>query len=549
MYVQRSILLLFLFILLLNSQPVIAQESSQKYWVYLTDKNLTNKSQIHLSDRSLERRSNQGIPLRDNDHSVSSDYIRLIRMHGVKVVNVSRWFNAVSVVVENDTQLQALRGLRFVDRVAPVKVYRYVNQDKENSVTSSAKVALTDYGSAFNQVDMISVDELHALGFSGKGMIIGVMDAGFDNADSLSVFDSLFSSGRVLGTWDFVSANDSVFDDDKHGTHVLSLMAANKPGELVGTAPDASYWLFRTEDVGSELVIEEDNWVAAAEFADSVGVDVLNTSLGYTDFDSADVDKNHTYADMDGNTTIITRAADMAASKGMLVVNSAGNSGSKPWFYVEAPADGDSVLAVGAVNSSGNIVSFSSRGPSFDGRVKPNVCAQGQGTFVANNIEGVFPGSGTSFSSPLIAGAAACLWQAFPQLNNMDIFDAIQKSAHLYNTPDNSYGFGIPNFLLAYNLLMNKTTSLTDNDSVLLWPNPFTDQFRVFLPMDTNQTATINVYNVLGQSIYSETQDNSFEIYKKTALFYFNKSGLAPGLYIIELETGGNRYVLKAVRQ
>ncbi len=259
---------------------------------------------------------------------------------------------------------------------------------------------------------------------------------------------------------------------------VLSTMAGNVPGLLVGTAPGASYWLLRSEDAGSEYVVEEDNWIAAAEYADSVGADVINSSLGYTDYD--DNNQSYTYADMDGNTARVTRGADIAASKGILVVNSAGNSGNNFWRYIGAPADADSIITVGAVNSLGIIASFSSLGPTSDGRVKPTVCGQGEGTYVVSSADGVYPGNGTSFSSPVMAGAVTCLWQANPSFNNMELIDAIKRSASRYSSPDSLYGYGIPNMAVAHMVLSGQELPTSDNENFMMAnPNPFTEEIDV----------------------------------------------------------------------
>ncbi len=305
---------------------------------------------------------------------------------------------------------------------------------------------------------MLNGIALHDMGYDGTGMTIAVLDAGFLHADTLRVFDSLWMNGQILGTKDFVSPQSpDIFGAHYHGAMVLSTMGGNWPGKMVGTAPHAHYWLLRSEDGGSEYLIEELNWVSAAEFADSVGADVINSSLGYTTFDNPS--QNHTYADMDGNTTPITIGADMAVSKGMIVVNSAGNDGGSSWQYIDAPADGDSVFSIGAVTASGNYASFSSTGPTYDGRIKPNVVAQGSGSTIINPYNGlVSTGSGTSFSSPITAGMVACLWSAHPNKRTTQIMDAIQQSGSLAGNPNNQLGWGIPDYLAAHNLLSQPVT-------------------------------------------------------------------------------------------
>jgi hypothetical protein len=300
---------------------------------------------------------------------------------------------------------------------------------------------------------MLNGIALHDLGYDGMGMTIAVLDAGFTNTNTIPAFSYLWNNNRILGYKDFVSPQaPNLFSSHTHGTSVLSTMGAYLPGDMVGTAPQASYWLLRSEDGATEYLVEELNWVSAAEFADSVGADIINSSLGYTTFDNPAQD--HTYQDMNGNTTPVTIGADKAVSKGMIVVNSAGNSGGSSWQYIGAPADGDSVFSIGAVNSIGAYVSFSSTGPTSDGRTKPDVVAQGSGTTIINAGTGnVSTGSGTSFSSPVTAGMVSCLWQAHPNRRNTEILEAIRQSGSLAGNPDQQLGWGIPNYLTAHNLL------------------------------------------------------------------------------------------------
>ena len=259
---------------------------------------------------------------------------------------------------------------------------------------------------------MLKGDILHNRDLKGKGKLIAILDAGFSRVDEMIAFEELFAENRILGTKDFVQRNNNVFDEHTHGMMVLSTMGAENKGQIIGTSPEASFWLLRTEDVDSENLIEEYNWLCAAEFADSVGADIINSSLGYTTFD--DAGQNHTYTDMDGRTAPVSIAATIAAQKGMIVVNSAGNSGSGSWHFIGAPADADSILSVGAVDENADFAWFSSYGPSFDGRVKPTVVAQGRNTIVATSNNGTLTGNGTSFSSPIVAGLSACLWEAHP---------------------------------------------------------------------------------------------------------------------------------------
>jgi subtilisin family serine protease len=336
-----------------------------------------------------------------------------------------------------------------------------------------------------------------------------------------------------------------VFDASSHGMKVLSVMGANIPGELIGTAPKASYWLLRSEQTASEYSIEEDHWVAAAEFADSVGADIINTSLGYFEFDDSVL--NYTYEDMDGNSTFITKAADMAASKGMLVVVSAGNQGDDPWKYITAPADGDSVLTVGSVNQYAEYSYFSSIGPTFDGRIKPNIAAMGYQTAIQGIDGAITVSNGTSFSAPLISGLAACLWQHFPNLNNMEILRKIEESAHKYSSPDYFVGYGIPDFEKAANLTQTNVTALSENTLLNIFPNPFHDNItiEINIPKDI-QKIQIELLNITGQkmkqlNIYGPTQD-------KSTLILNNLNELPSGIYLVKIKMGNQTLSKKIIK-
>jgi serine protease AprX len=496
---------------------------NRKYWVQLTDKvgtpfSLSNP-EAFLSTRAIDRRSKQGIVYKENDLPLNPTYVAQIQSIGARVINQSKWFNAVTIELTDSTLLPIIEALPFVARtnkVARVKQKTAADQFiadlmkmQEQYEADAAKKQLlaqgTDafYGNGDQQIKMLNGDKLHQMGFQGKGIQIAVLDAGFYRVDQIAFFDSLRSSGRLLGTRDFVQGGTAVFEDNSHGLSVLSTMAGNIPGVFVGTAPKASYWLLRTEDADSENLIEEDNWVRGAEFADSVGADVINSSLGYTVFD--DSTANHTYFQLDGKSARITIGADIAASKGMLIVNSAGNSGADPWKYIGFPADGDSVLSIGAVDVNRNYASFSSQGPTPDGRIKPNVTAMGQQPYVITS--GGTPGksNGTSFSSPILAGMSACLWQAHPEASAMEVFKAIEQSADQYDAPDAKKGFGIPDFLKAHAILSQLTLDRAVQDSVVnVYPNPFIDGVTVEFYSTSEQDIQVKIFKLSGKQIAEE---------------------------------------------
>ncbi len=379
------------------------------------------------------------------------------------------------------------------------------------------------------------------MGYRGRGMVIAILDGGFEYVDVHPAFDSLWQNDQILGTKDFVHPGGSVFNESSHGTAVLSTIGANVPGQMIGTAPKASFWLLRTEYVYSENVIEEYNWVSAAEYADSVGVDVINSSLGYIDFDLPQWD--HSYEDMDGSTNVVTIGADIAASKGILVVNSAGNSGSSWTFpYIGAPADGFDVFSIGAVDGSGNRASFSSVGPTYDGRIKPDIMAMGQGTAVASGTSSFGTSSGTSFSSPVIAGMSTCLWQANPTYTNLEIKEAIKQSGDNVFAPDEYYGYGIPDYELANSVLTNLSSKLSNGTQFLkLSPNPFTDAVNIKLLMDTVLQA--EVFDLAGRKIAS-TELNRNNINRLSAIL----TQLDPGFYVLNVSSKSDYQSIKIIK-
>jgi serine protease AprX len=429
--------------------------------------------------------------------------------------------------VDNKFELEMLKG----------------NNEPLNSI---GRTASFNYGSSFDQISMLNGHIMHDNGYTGDGLVIAVLDAGFLHTNTMVAFDSLRNSNKILSTFDFVDPGSSVYDDAAHGSMVLSVMASNVPGEIIGAAPHASYHLLRSEDTGTETLIEEYNWASAAEYADSAGVDIINSSLGYTEFD--DPAQNHTYADLDGNTTPITIAADWAASKGMIVVNSAGNNGTSSWFRISAPADADSILGVGAVDVLSVYADFSGKGPSYDGRVKPDVSAMGSQTIVADpwTGSGTFPGNGTSFSAPLIAGFAACLWQCNPNKNNIQIINALKQSSSQYNNPDSLVGHGIPDVPLACLILGGIDPGITElGDQLIVEGNPFTGFLSFSVYTNNNQDAIIRLVDALGKVIIEKN-----EVLKGISLnkFEYNTT-LATGVYTLEVITENSHLSSKVVRQ
>ena len=421
----------------------------------------------YLSQRALDRRARYNISIDSMDLPVTARYIDSLRLSGtVTILNSSKWLNQVAIQTTDAAALTKINNFPFVisaDSIAARLIVNPVNKQMDASNgnitgTNNSMINTTgyyNYGKSNGQVKIHNGDFLHNHGFHGEGMQMAVIDAGFYHYLSLPTFDSIRTNNQILGTWDFVANEMSVNEDYYHGMQCLSTIAANMPGTFVGTAPKTSFYLYRTEDVNSEYPIEEQNWAAAAERADSAGVDITSTSLGYFDFDNTPFD--YTYNDMDGNSTISARAADIAAKKGLLVVSAAGNEGTGSWHYLITPSDADSVLSVGAVDTTRQVAGFSSYGPSSDGQVKPAVAAVGLNAIVANVNSGMPDyGSGTSFACPNMAGITTCLWQAFPEINNMGVIETLEISATKYESPDNRIGYGIPDAKKAFVILLKK---------------------------------------------------------------------------------------------
>lgn len=424
-----------------------------------------------LSAKSIERRTRQKINIDSTDIPVSPAYLDSIHsVSNVTILNKSNWLNQVCILTTDVNALAKIRSFSFVQTATPIaarirsslpvtpdKFKEFSTTIARTNNTSQDLANTLNYGNTFNQVHIHHGEYLHNLGFTGEGVTMAILDAGFFGYKTNPAFDSVRLQNRVLGEWDFVANEQSVNEDNSHGMYCFSIIAANRPGSMVGSGPKAKFYLFRTEDVTSEYPVEEQNWSVAAERADSLGADMISSSLGYSDFDDHSFD--HSYLQRNGNTSIVTRAADLAAKKGMIVTSSAGNSGNNTddTKFTECPADGDSVVAVGAVDINGNIAAFSSWGPNGAGKIKPNIVSVGQGTTIAGFDGNPLSGNGTSFSNPNIAGLIACLWQAFPEFTNMEIIDAVQRSAHKYNNPDNRFGYGIPDFKKAFAALIRKS--------------------------------------------------------------------------------------------
>ncbi len=548
------------FLLVLFSSSLFSQIAPDKYYIQFTDKNNSPYSLSQpgkfLTARALARRARYNIPIKENDIPVNPQYIKAVANTGVKILNASRWLNGVTVYTTDTALIDSIKTFSFVRSTLKFAPARQ-KEDKfrkeaaipavEAPVFKALDTQEAQYGAALTQIKQINGIYLHNKGFRGQGMVIAVLDAGYSSVPKQPLFDSLRNDHRILGTKDFVNPGGDVYPQHYHGRMVLSCMAADIPGTMIGTAPKASYWLLRTEDAPTENVIEEYNWVSGAEFADSVGADVINSSLGYIAFD--DTTFSHPYSDMNGKICISTRGAEIAASKGILVVNSAGNSGDSRTFpWIGAPADGDSVLTVGAVTATGTRAVFSSIGPTYDGRIKPTVMAMGQGDAVANSTDSIERASGTSFSSPVLAGMSACLWEAHPRATNMQIIEALKKTASLAGDPDTLMGWGIPDFAKAdtYLSALGIDQPKADIAVITAYPNPFRDGFYVDIPQNISGKVQLTLFSMDGSKLF----EKGFRVTGlRLTIHNAILSQLPSGMYLLRLSHAGKNFYGKVLKE
>ncbi|RDC63072.1 S8 family serine peptidase [Adhaeribacter pallidiroseus] len=539
---RAGLILLITFLNFLSawSQTNSGSDAVYKQFVYFKDKAnnpfTIQQPQQFLSTSAIQRRERYQIPVITRDLPVTPAYVAQLKQAGAKVWYTSRWFNGALIQCDTTT-FRKIKMLPFIKTAETVAQRR-----GKSASTSGQKRAATQkfkktgqslsykqlvFGEATSQAKLIGVPEMHQAGFRGEGMSIAVFDGGFSGVNRVSAFAHLFSNNKITATFDFVDKNTGVYEKDSHGTEVLSTLAANVPNVFVGTAPQANYSLFITEDVSREQRLEEVNWLLAAEFADSMGVDIIQTSLGYNLFDGANT--SYTYADMNGDKAISTRAADFAAATGMLVVVSAGNEGNDPWQYITAPADADSVLSIGATDSLGRRAVFSSIGPTYDKRIKPDLSGQGLLAAVINPAGNVIKANGTSFSAPIICGLVAGFWQANRQLTNLQVMDYLKLSGTQAKQPDNQLGFGIPNYIRAQTLADQLEGEL--NNNFKLFPSPVSENhFTVLMPVTADQNTEIRLFNAIGQEV--STFSYHYNKIKSDRTFVtFELKGLAPGIY------------------
>jgi len=499
---------------------ILSLNSQDTYIVYLKSKELREEN-LKLSKAAIERRKRYGIAIDARDYQIEPD--RAQKIDEIAPIQYkSKWLNAISVKATT-TQIDKIKKLSFVESVDVLKKMTATKSSLSKFETQFSK---EEYGKAYAQINMHQGDLLHDAGYLGQGMKIAILDAGFSDVKNIKSFQHLIDDERLIPVKNIVDNSNSLFTADNHGTFVLGCMASFVKDTIVATAPKATYYLFITEDVRSETRVEEFNWAIAAEMADSIGVDIINSSLGYNEFD--DPSQNYTKAQMDGNTTIVSKAAAIACEKGIIVVNSAGNMGNKTWRMITAPSDAEKVITVGAVDIDKNIADFSSRGFSANNTVKPNVMAVGRGTTMYYNDGNYHLGSGTSFSSPVMAGLVACFWQKNKTLKPDEIRDLIYTSSSHFITPNEDMGFGIPEF----KRIIDINYISVNNREISIFPNPTQKSVVVEVnAVNAIDNSEISVYN-----FNKEIMKNKISLKKGKNQLFVDIDGLSRGVYFIKVK-------------
>lgn len=524
---MRSSILLFF--VCFFSIELIAQ--SNRYVVYFSDKADSpysiERPEEFLSAKAIARRQKQQIAIDESDLPVNPIYIDSVNLLGIKVWYTSKWMNLGLVQVPPNLAVK-LQEQSFVDSVALVAEGEKLTLTKSKFDWPTSFTTPSSDRDSDKQNELLGVGSMHEAGFRGQDMLIALFDGGYEGTNISSAFQHIFENEQLVDYHDYVSYGNDIFVYDDHGTSVFATTGGLLDGQYVGTAYEADYALYVTEEKGSEYRIEEYNWLIAAERADSLGADVINTSVGYsTGFTNDSMD--YTYEDLDGNTAVITIAANYAVDKGMIVVCSAGNEGNDPWQFVTAPADGPNVLAVGAITSNQNLSSFSSLGPTPDGRIKPDVVAMGSQVTIVNSGGNFSSGGGTSYSAPQVAGFAATLWQAKPESTNLEIIADIKASGDRASLPDNEFGYGLPNFERALNGTILAISDIMAG-KINVFPNPFSGNF-VTIEIDKslgNGPITIALRDAQGRKIKEETI-----IPEKNKTIEYTTGDIPQGAYIL----------------
>ncbi len=525
--------------LILFSQLAEAQNRYAVHYKYKPQDNLTLLDpSAFLTEKAIERRIRHEIPLDSLDLPVSVKYIEGIEPFIQEILYQSHWFNA-SVVVADPIKIEKITALPFVEKVVLAApgfnpAGRWVNKPKDNAgLNLNFKLKARKTDAPFNfQNELLGFSEMHEGGFKGKDITVAVFDAGFPGVDVIPAFSHLFDNNQLIGTRDFVHTwNDNVFTKNQHGTNVLSLIAADDPELLVAGAPEANYILCITEEVPTEFRIEEYNWVKAAEYADSLGVDIINSSLGYLDFDDSSMD--YSVEDLDGETALITLGANIASDKGILIVNSAGNYGSRGEASLTAPADAKGILSIGAVDENLATSVFSSQGPTADGRIKPELSTYGSGVYLIRFNGTIGRSNGTSFSSPQIAALAAGVWSARPEWTKDQLINNLLRSATQAEAPDNLLGYGIPNFSRAYYGEILEIFTAEEKSEWSIFPNPL-EGHNLFVSFGNQEEGEFTLYEMNGNVI----RNNQIKRASNREAFEVYLPALPSGMYFVEMRSG-----------
>lgn len=509
----KSTLFKILFVFLFWSELSLSAQVEYHFLIEFTDKKETAYSfdspEDFLTERAITRREKEEVLIDSLDLPIVPRYLDSLFEFTIEAK--SKWFNSVVVSTNDSIKIISIINHTFIYSIT------YIGNKGGSNKTMSKN---WDYGPSELQIDQVSGKFLHGKEYTGKGIMVGVIDVGFKNVNSITGFDSLFINNQITATYDFVNDETDVYNDASHGTSVLSVLSGFQEGVLIGTAPHAELVLLVSEDVSQENLIEEFNHVEAVEYADSLGVDVINTSLGYNSFDTKEF--SHTINELTGDSAWITKGTNIAARKGILMVTSSGNEGNGSWRTTTFPADAELGLTVGAVNAEGELGGFSSVGfPTLQDFVKPNVVAQGAQTYLVLGSGGYTTSNGTSFSSPQIAGWAACLMQAFPEKKSTEIKKAIEYSSSQYSSPDSLLGYGIPNFEDAYYYLKYDGFKNVGNDGVLLYPNPVSEQLNV---VSSTVFSELRILNSNGQLVWEQSNSKqafSIPLHRLSAGTYF----------------------------
>lgn len=511
----------------------IAQTGS--YFIEFKDKRRDQKPADFLSSKAIHRREKQKIAFSFSDYTVDKEYInKVVEFDNVKFNYSLKWLNGILVECDKPTAL-AISRLNCVASAKLVSQH-YQTSNHPQGILQANKLASLDYGNALNQIQTIGVDKMHEAGITGKGVLIAVFDGGFSGADNATSLKPLFDQNRIKYTFNIVENITNVYRRHAHGTNALSCIAAYMPGSLIGTGYGADFALLISEDISSETRREEYNWMRAAEIADSIGADIISSSLGYNTFD--DSAEDHTLNELDGKTTVITKAAQLAAQKGILVVNSAGNNyNDKKWPYIVFPNDADSILSVGAVQDNASKASFSAIGATYDGRIKPDVSALGVGISLNNSGNSITSGSGTSYSAPLIAGLAAGIWEFDSTLTNVELLNYIKQSSSLFCAPNNLIGYGVPNYSLAAQVIKEKNRidcSTQRSLENVFYPNPISDFLVIQMnnPGISVEDKNVRLLDLSGKEVMVG-QISAFRFVNNR----FDISNLKTGVYVLMIGT------------